>query len=204
MAQIEFNTINDEPDFEVSNTGIVRNKVTGKIRKPFFDKNGYVCINLHNHWYKVHRLVAQAFIPNPDNLPQINHKDEDKTNNNVSNLEWCDAKYNINYGTAMKRAMDKRRPNLAEFIRKGIDTRKLNNPNNEMYYKIAESKRLNGTNHTCQKYMNIEQYTVDGILVNVWKYLYEIKDALNVQSTKNIRNCIRGKQKTAYGYVWKV
>lgn len=47
----------------------------------------------------MHRLVALAFIPNPNNYPQINHKDEDKGNNNVDNLEWCTAKYNMNYGS---------------------------------------------------------------------------------------------------------
>lgn len=51
----------------------------------------------------IHRLVAETFLPNPDNLPEVNHKDEDKTNNNVSNLEWCTRLYNVNYGTKIKR-----------------------------------------------------------------------------------------------------
>ena len=57
--------------------------------------------------YTIHRLVALAFIPNPDNLPEVNHKDECKTNNNVSNLEWCSKSYNINYGTRNERCGEK-------------------------------------------------------------------------------------------------
>lgn len=53
--------------------------------------------------HQVHRLVAKAFIQNPDNLPECNHKDENPQNNNVNNLEWCDHKYNINYGTRTER-----------------------------------------------------------------------------------------------------
>lgn len=76
----------------------------GKNRK---NKYGYLQVKLFKNGngkkYFIHRLVAQAFIPNPQNLEQINHIDEDKTNNNVINLEWCDHKYNINFGTRTKK-----------------------------------------------------------------------------------------------------
>lgn len=56
---------------------------------------------------RIHRLVAQAYLPNPNNLPQVNHKDEVKTHNYLGNLEWCDASYNINYGTRNERVAKK-------------------------------------------------------------------------------------------------
>lgn len=72
---------------------------------------GYLAVALcKNGKYKtflIHRLVAQAFIPNPNNLPQVNHKDENKHNNCVQNLEWCDQKYNNNYGTRIQLASNK-------------------------------------------------------------------------------------------------
>ena len=106
--------------YEVSNTGRVRSldryvKVgfgayrlhKGKIINLTLSNSGYYFVDLtykykRKHFY-VHRLVAEAFIPNPDNLPQVNHKDEDKTNNIAENLEWCDRKYNMNYGTKIER-----------------------------------------------------------------------------------------------------
>ena len=71
-------------------------------------KDGYKRVSLSNNGLRksflVHRLVAKIFISNPNNLPQVNHKDEDKTNNSVDNLEWCDSKYNSNYGSRNIRA----------------------------------------------------------------------------------------------------
>ena len=78
-----------------------------RIMKLGITHKGYQNVGLQKNkrrkTFVVHRLVAKAFIPNPDNLPQINHRDECKTNNRVDNLEWCTAKYNNNYGTYIDR-----------------------------------------------------------------------------------------------------
>ena len=74
-----------------------------KFLKPQLTYDGYLTVDLckdgGDKIVKIHRLVAMAFIPNPDNLPCVNHLDEDKTNNHVNNLEWCTVSYNNNYGT---------------------------------------------------------------------------------------------------------
>lgn len=86
--------------YEVSNEGNVRNKITGRMLKPYYDK-GYLKVVLYKNGEQkhcsIHRLVAQAFLPNPRNLPEVNHIDENKLNNNVENLEWCSRQYNIDY-----------------------------------------------------------------------------------------------------------
>ena len=106
--------------YKVSNKGNVYSvrrrdsrgiKCGGRRLKPTHTRNGYLKVDLHNNGKRktkhIHRLVTEAFIPNPESLPQINHIDEVKDNNNVENLEWCDSSYNINYGTRTERVSKK-------------------------------------------------------------------------------------------------
>lgn len=106
--------------YQVSNTGKVKSfrqstnfhNQSSHLLKPTIANNGYCQVTLYKenksrHKFTVHRLVAEAFIPNPDNLPCINHIDENKLNNNINNLEWCTYSYNNAYGTARIRSAEK-------------------------------------------------------------------------------------------------
>lgn len=86
-----------------------------KILTPTFEKNGYARVILTKNGtsklHYIHGLVAKAFLPNPKNLPEVNHIDEDKINNCVDNLEWCTHKYNSNYGMRNKKLSEAKRNN---------------------------------------------------------------------------------------------
>lgn len=114
-----------EERYQVSNLGRVKSlrNSQGQYREKILtntpDKIGYLTVGLSKNGkrknFKVHRLVAEAFIENPNNHPIINHKDENKQNNCVNNLEWCTYKYNNTYGTRTQRASEKMSQNHADF-----------------------------------------------------------------------------------------
>ena len=114
-----------EGHYKVSDKGRVKSVKFGKERilKPRRNPQGYLLVQLlKNGEIKqclVHRLVAQTFIPNHHNLTEVNHIDEVKTHNSVMNLEWCDSKYNINYGTRNQRVSIKLSKPVLQFTKDG-------------------------------------------------------------------------------------
>ena len=103
-------------NYEINNYGVIRIKKNKKTLKYQIDKDGYYKVNLWKKGkckcFRVSRLVAITFLQNRNNLPVVNHKDENKQNNCVDNLEWCTIAYNNAYGTKGKRSGDKQRGKL--------------------------------------------------------------------------------------------
>lgn len=119
-------------------------RIHQRILKPGHDKDGYKQIFLSNmgvqKMHKVHRLVAIAFITNKNGLPMVNHKDENKANNHVSNLEWCDCKYNNSYGTAKERMIKTQRQKTGKpVIQKTMNGKFINT-----YRSTREAARITG------------------------------------------------------------
>lgn len=154
-----------------------------RILKASLDGSGYLKVHLFDNesrekTLKVHRLVAKAFISNPEDKSDVNHKDEIKTNNCVENLEWMTHKENLNYGTRTERA------------------RKTMNAIDEATRKaIGESIRKALSKP-------VVQYSKDGELIQIWSSINEAGRQLGI-SHGNISLVVQGKRKTCGGFVWK-
>ena len=169
--------------YKVSNWGKIlilnyRNTGKAKLMKPSQEKNGYLKIvlskNRKRKTCRVHRLIAETFLDNPENLPQVNHKDEDKTNNFVflnedgsvdkekSNLEWKTPKENSNHGT--------------------------------------RNERIAKANTNGKKSKKVLQFTLDGEFIREYPSIMEC--ARNGFNQGAVCRCCNGKQKTAYGFLW--
>ena len=141
--------------YEVSNYGRVKSlkRKIHKFLKPAANHAWYLFVALSKDGkvkqYKVHRLVAQAFIKNPNNLPCVNHIDENKTNNNVNNLEWCTYKYNNNDGTKK--------------IRQGEKSKNENNPNSHRILCVNTGEIFECVKFAAEKY-NISRQTISHCL----------------------------------------
>lgn len=167
--------------YKINNNGTIisygrKNQI---IKKTCVSKNGYcrVVLSKNNKIknYLIHRLVAETFIPNPNNYECVNHKDENKLNNNVENLEWCTFTYNINYGTRTKR--------IAEKIRITHKGRHFS-PKTEFKKSMGAIKVYNATTNRIYSSMQ-EAFKETGV------------------PTSNICNCCKGKASQAGGYKWE-
>ncbi|MBQ3990209.1 MAG: HNH endonuclease [Bacteroidales bacterium] len=142
-----------EGKYDISNMGRVRSYAQskdGRIIKGNPDGKGYLYVKLYYtpqkyRMQKIHRLVGNHFLPNPNGYPQINHKDEDKRNNCVDNLEWCNNEYNHSYGTRDVRAGASNRccPTTSKEVYSIDDS-----GNKTVYKSIGEAERLTGICHS--------------------------------------------------------
>ena len=178
--------------YEVSNLGRVRSLNYGghgeiKVLKPS-NSNAYLRVALHKDGrgqrFLVHRLVATMFIPNPDNLPVVNHKNENPSNNCVDNLEWCTVKYNTNYGTCPQRMSEAHKGKTSAFKgKKHSKTAKC---------KISETQR-GSKNPKAKKVLCVETGQVFDCIADAEKWL----------GKSGICSCLKGRQKTCGGFHWE-
>ena len=175
--------------YEISSFGHIRSMSridpggyhrTGKMMKPYAQKTGYLNIKLCDangvrHGELIHRLVAKAFVDNPNGLPDINHKDENNQNNHANNLEWCTKAYNLAYGHHREKqsaSLKKNKKVIAQLRKQAIGQRKP-----------------------------VIQESLTGEFIAGWPSVLEA--SRHGYCKASISDCCKGKQRTHAGFVWR-
>lgn len=208
--------------YYVSNYGRIKSmpnttRNTIRILTNTIDIDGYAGVTINGKRIKVHRLVAKAFVENPNNYNIINHKDENKTNNNADNLEWCDTKYNVTYSCGKKiKQIDPNTLKVIEIFDSASDAaRKVNGANAhilDVCNKKYKCKRAYGyiwrfiddndynenRNEGNKKQITIVNKFNDNIIL-FFDTVQECADYLGVGITA-VSNCINGRSKSCKGY----
>lgn len=215
------------PDYQVSSFGRVKSLHFGKekIRKLNKTNNGYLYLFLSKNGktkrFTVHKLVALAFISNPENLPCVNHKDENKENNYVSNLEFCTQQYNVIYNNVHIKRGEKLKELFKDKEKHPMYGKHHSEETKQKISKIHKDKHLSEetkqrigkaskgrkhTNETKQKISKanskpILQHTLNGEFIREWESITQVEKELNIKSS-NIVNCCKGKRNKCGGYKW--
>lgn len=221
------------------NVKFYKQKYPEKILRPYKNHDGYLivvlCKNGKTKGISVHRLVAFAFLENPLGLPMINHKDESRTNNYVcinedgsvdhdkSNLEWCDNKYNCNYGNAKERKSKAKSKQVQQYsldgtllnefasvkeasIKTGLSAGRICDCCNRRKKSVTGGGyfwKYKDNDSIILPRLTIKQFSKEGELIKVWDNVASAAISLGLHSRTGIYNCIRGRSKTAGGYIWK-
>lgn len=183
---LKIKDIKEFKDYTIDTEGNVYSKRKRKCLKQTINKYGYCKVTLQKDKYKkmysVHRLVAEAFIPNYNKLPQVNHIDGDKQNNHVANLEWCTAKHNMN-----------------EAVRTGLfDNCKKIQKENAVKNNLNKYHIL--ANEVTKK--KVAQYDKQNNLLNTYESISEASRKTGITIT-SISYSANGKRKTAGGFIWR-
>ena len=179
-----------------------------KILKQLLNKFGYLQVNLNKEGkmktFYVHRLVAQVFIDNPNNHPQVNHKNEDKTDNCVDNLEWCTQKYNLNYGSRIAKAV------ASTDYKSIVEKRKIDYKAiaAKIDYKARTAKmdyKAIGRKNAEKLSKQVYQYDLNGKLIKIWQSTRDC--SRNGYKQPNVSACCRNRymregNNVYKGYIW--
>lgn len=223
---------NYEGLYSIDKMGNVYSHISGKILKPHANHRGYLMVDLWKNGNVkkgiIHRLVAQTYIPNSDNLPEIDHIDTNRQNNNVSNLRWCTRKENCNNPLSLKHSGDSRKgekhylygKSLSEEIRAKMSASHIGHPTNEetrrkignanrghimseeqrqQFSKMRRGKNIGIDNPNAKQ---VKQYDKQGTFLKTWDCISDACRGLGI-SHSAISNCIKGRSKTAGGFIWK-
>ena len=218
--------------YSIDEHGNVFSHISEKMLKPHANHRGYLMVDLYKDGKAkkgiIHRLVAQTFIANPNNLPEVDHVDTNRRNNNVNNLRWCTRKENCNNPLSLKHSGDCRKgekhylygktlsnetKEKISFSRMGHSVseetrRKIGDANRGRIMSEKQRIRLSWAhkgkfvgkdNHNAKQ---VQQYDMQGNLIKIWDCISDVERELGI-SASSICNCLKGLSKTAGKYIWK-